>query len=76
MGDMQYQPSEHSVHLEQGMSQKILLQTARAKVSSPQNENTTANVRILLDSGAQRTYISYRPDIWSLLKFLEGNHSL
>eukprot|EP00795_Rhopilema_esculentum_P011404 gene11404-21602_t len=60
VGDMQYQPSEHSVHLEQGMSQNILLQTARAKVSSPQNENTTANVRILLDSGAQRTYISYK----------------
>eukprot|EP00795_Rhopilema_esculentum_P005668 gene5668-10908_t len=31
VGDMQYQPSEHSVHLEQGMSQNILLQTARAK---------------------------------------------
>ena len=52
--------SNASVNVEQGIDQKILLQTAKAKVSSPGNPLDSANVRILLDSGAQRSYVSYR----------------
>ena len=52
----QNQTSTHVGHVSQNNC--ILLQTARAKVSSPRNETIASDVRILLDSGAQKTYIT------------------
>ena len=50
------QTSTHVGHVSQNNC--ILLQTARAKVSSPMNEAIFSEVRFLLDSGAQKTYIT------------------
>ena len=49
--------SSHFV--EQGV-RCVLLQTARAKISTPGKAEQSANVRVLLDSGSQKTYISQR----------------
>ena len=38
----------------------VLLQTARARVANPNQENHSCNVRILLDSCSQKSYISTR----------------
>ena len=37
-----------------------LLQTAKAKVSCPVNENVSANIRVLFDSGSSKTFVSER----------------
>ena len=38
--------------------QTVLLQTAKAKVSTPVNENISANVRVLFESGSSKNFVS------------------
>ena len=40
--------------------QTVLLQTAKAKVSTPVNENISANVREHFDTGSSKTFVSGR----------------
>lgn len=44
----------------------VLLQTARARIDNPQKPHNPIEVRILVDSGSQRSYISEREEHNSL----------
>ena len=56
------EPSQvHTGHIgteETGSNQTVLLQTAKAYVTTPGNFETEMAVRVLIDGGSQRTYIS------------------
>ena len=52
------QTSVHSMHVSTRMP--ILLQTARTRASNPHNSGLSAQVRIILDSGSQRSYVTDR----------------
>ena len=42
----------------------VLLQTAQAPVFKPSNPTTTMNIRLIFDSGSQRSYISEKVEHW------------
>ena len=59
------EPQQSSVNVTLSSDHKrekraILLQTARATISSTRNESLSANVRILFDSGSSKTFVSER----------------
>ena len=43
-----------------GVSKLVFLQTAQTEVSNPMNPQLVAKVRVILDNGSQRSYITYR----------------
>ena len=52
--------TQTTTNLHVSSQNSILLQTAPAKVSSPGEERKSENIRVIFDSGSQKTYVSQR----------------
>ena len=59
-GAAPYQPSTTSSNLCSDNLRAVFLQTARAVIHNPSNSHVSLEVRLLLDSGSQKSYISER----------------
>ena len=51
-------PTTAALHV--GISKSVFLQTAQTDVSNSMNPQLVAKVRVILDNGSQRSYITYR----------------
>ena len=70
-----FRPSQTTTNICSSHSQVVFLQTARAVIRNPTDTGTSIEVRLLFDSGSQRSYLSERAR--DLLRLdASGEHSL